>query len=307
MPLAFIRRPSSVVVPDTLMIHHQTVADALKLATAQLQHASATPRLDADLLLAHALGWSRTQVLAEARQPLGETEQAAFAALIARRQNLEPVAYITGHREFFGLDFVVTPATLVPRPETELLVELAVKWLREQNTDDELRIADIGTGTGCIAIAIAVNTGSTTTVLATDISPTALTVAAKNRELYRVQKRVQLLEGDLLAPLDQSVDLLLSNPPYTILYENDENVNRHEPRLALDGGMDGLNLYRRLLRDAPAKLAPGGALMLEIGTAQGAAVGSLAATAFPHAQIVIHRDLAGHDRVVTIETNTANP
>ena len=277
-----------------------TIAAALAHATTQLQAASTTPRLDAELLLAHTLGWSRTQALAEARHMLEPEQQAAFAALVARRQHLEPIAYITGHREFFGLDFLVTPATLVPRPETELLVELALRWIRKR-PPGQLRVADIGTGTGCIAIAIAVHAPHAQ-LLAVDVSAAALAVAAANVAHHAVQAQVQLAEGDLLTPLETPVDLLVSNPPYTILSENDENVNRHEPQLALDGGSDGLDVYRRLLCDAPSKLSAGGTIMLEIGAAQAAAITTLAAHAFPSAQLLVHRDLAGRDRVVVIDT-----
>ena len=283
-----------------------TIAAALAQATAQLQAASTTPRLDAELLLVHTLGWSRTQVLAEARYTLEPQQQAAFGALVARRQQLEPIAYITGHREFFGLDFLVTPATLVPRPETELLVELALHWISERPAGQVLRVADIGTGTGCIAIAIAVHAPHTQ-LLAVDVSAAALAVAAANVAYHAVQAQVQLAEGDLLTSLETPVDLLVSNPPYTILRENDENVNRHEPQLALDGGSDGLDVYRRLLCAAPGKLAAGGAMMLEIGAAQAAAIIVLAAHAFPRASLMVQRDLAGRDRVVVIDTAEFRP
>jgi release factor glutamine methyltransferase len=249
-------------------------------------------------------------VLAEARQPLTREQQELFRSLVARRRDLEPVAYLTGQREFYGLMFEVTPATLVPRPETELLVDLALKWTvddgrevvptvnRQQST---VRVADIGTGTGCIAIAFAVNWPEAK-VIAVDRSPEALAVAARNVARHHLGERVRLVEGDLLAPLTEPVDLLLSNPPYTVLAEIDENVRRHEPYLALDGGPDGLDLYRRLLAEAPAKLVPGGAVLLEIGDTQGAAVASLGAQHFPNAQISVHKDLAGLDRVVAILT-----
>ena len=280
----------------------------LAQATNQLRIASATPRLDAELLLAHTLGWSRARVLAERQARPTEAQQRGFTALIARRESLEPLAYIVGQQEFYGLNFEVTPATLVPRPETELLVDLALTWARgrEQNQEPQNRahgllVADIGTGTGCIAVAFAANFAAAE-IIAIDLSPEALAVARRNIARYGLASRVRLAEGDLLEPLNMPIDLLLSNPPYTILREIDENVRRHEPHLALDGGADGLALYRRLLTDAPTKLAQGGAIMLEIGATQGATVTALAVATFPNAHVAVHRDLAGHDRVVVIAT-----
>ncbi|MBC8159700.1 MAG: peptide chain release factor N(5)-glutamine methyltransferase [Roseiflexaceae bacterium] len=297
----------------------ETIAAALGRAVQALAEASPTPRLDAELLLAHTLGWSRAQLLAEGRQALTLEQQAAFSALIERRRSLEPVAYLIGQREFYGLQFEVTPDTLVPRPETELLVDLALELVgqrtknREQRTKNKeqrtenreqspIRAADVGTGTGCIAVAFALNCPQAQ-VLAVDISAAALAVAGRNLARHGLEQRVTLIEGDLLAALNRPVDLLLSNPPYVIMAEIDENVRRHEPHLALDGGLDGLDVYRRLLAQAPAKLLPGGAIVLEIGAWQAAAVMALGAAHFPGARITVHRDLAGLDRVVVIETN----
>jgi release factor glutamine methyltransferase len=316
-----------------------TIDRTLAWATEQLRAASATPRLDAELLLTHALGWSRAHLLAEGRAPLADADLAVFRALVARRAALEPVAYLLGHKEFYGLDFVVDRGVLVPRPETELLVDTALALARPRTTDEESRIedrgwrvaaspssilyplsstrshahpltrssspsvvvADIGIGSGCIAVAIAVNLPGAL-VYATDLAPAALSVARRNVERHGLADRVRLLEGDLLDPLPEPVDLLLSNPPYTILAEIDEGVRRHEPLQALDGGPDGLAVYRRLLAAAPARLRPGGAVVLEIGAEQGAAVSELARTHFPAARIEVYRDLAGFDRVVVVGT-----
>jgi release factor glutamine methyltransferase len=307
------------------------IAEVLVRAAQILESTSTTPRLDAELLLAHTLGWERVRTLAERASPLTEAQRAAFDALVARRMALEPVAYITGHKEFYGLDFVVSPAVLVPRPETELLVELALLVARRR-TQDERRmtndgggsgrgdretrrqgddgrqtidngqplIADVGTGSGCIAVTLAVYLPQAL-VYATDVSPEALAVARHNALKHGVDGRMHLVEGDLLEPLEAQFDLIMSNPPYTILSEIDENVRRHEPRLALDGGPDGLALYRRLLAAAPATLRPGGAVLLEIGATQGAAVADLARQYFPSTQIAIYKDLAGLDRVVVID------
>jgi release factor glutamine methyltransferase len=275
----------------------RTIAQALGWAARTLAASSPTARLDAEVLLAHALGWSRARLLAEGAAPLEPERRRAFAALVARRAELEPVAYLVGAREFYGLALEVTPDVLVPRPETELLVEAALERARGRGA---LRIADIGTGSGAIAVALAHRLPQAL-LDAVDLSPAALAVAARNAARHGVAARVRLLQGDLLAPLEQPVDLLVSNPPYTVLAEIDEGVRRHEPHLALDGGPDGLALYRRLLAAAPPLVRPGGAVLLEIGATQGPAVAALARQLFPAAQIRVEQDLAGLDRVVTID------
>jgi len=285
-----------------------TIAAALAWATAQLQGASETPRLDAELLLGHALGWGRARVVAELPSVVPAAVLHTFRELVARRMDHEPVAYLTGRKEFFGLEFFVDRRVLVPRPETEMLVELALEWAsgwrRSHPTAGPLIIADVGTGSGCIAVALAVHLPDAR-VYAIDLSPGALDVAQQNIARHAVAGRVTLLQGDLLAPLPHPVDLLVSNPPYTILAEIDEGVRRHEPRLALDGGMAGLDVYRHLLAAAPAALHPGAAMLLEIGAAQTAAVTAMARTAFPTAQVIVRQDLAGRDRVVMIQTRVS--
>ena len=280
-----------------------SVARALAWASSALAGSSPSARLDAELLLAHTLGWSRARVLAEGRVELDPAQQARFAALVARRAALEPVAYLVGQREFYGLVFEVTPAVLVPRPETELLVERALDQARSLPPDAQ--IADIGAGSGAIAVALAVHLPQAR-ISAVDLSPEALAVAGRNAARHGVAGRVRLLQGDLLAPLDAPVDLLVSNPPYTVLAEIDEGVRRHEPHLALDGGLDGLGLYRRLLAAAPPLLRPGGVVLLEIGATQAEAVSALARMHFPHARVTVEQDLAGRDRVVTIATPGAS-
>jgi release factor glutamine methyltransferase len=311
-----------------------TIAEALSWASDRLRAASDTPRLDAELLLAHVLGWSRPRVLAERLAPLSQSQQAALRELVARRAALEPIAYLIGHKEFYGLDFLINHNVLVPRPETELLVEHAIAIARQMTTDrkrdtktrrhgdteqsnllvsrspglpvslsgrSSVVIADIGTGSGCIAVALAVHVPGAL-IYAVDISPAALNVARQNIERHNVAKRVQPIEGDLLEALPEPVDLLVSNPPYTVMSEIEEGVRRHEPHLALDGGAEGLDIYRLLLAAAPAKLRPGGAVLLEIGATQGAAVAQLARRHFPAARIQVYQDLAGFDRVVVLET-----
>jgi release factor glutamine methyltransferase len=311
----------SIIVADcrrqNTLHNPTTITENLAWAANQLRATSETPRLDAELLLAHILRRDRAWLLAEGQQLLTADQAAAFRALIARRAALEPVAYIVGYKEFYGLDFLVDRRVLVPRPETELLVDLALDIVRRKTKDerrktesDTLRpssfvlrplcIADIGTGSGCIAIALAVHLPAAL-VTAVDISPGALEVAWLNAAHHGVAERVRVVQGDLLAPLDQPVDLVVSNPPYTILSAIDEGVRRYEPRAALDGGPDGYDLYRRLLPQLPAKLRPGGAALLEIGATQGSIVAELAQRSFPAACISIHQDLAGLDRVVVID------
>ncbi len=282
-----------------------TISQALASATSQLRATSETPRLDAELLLAHILTWDRVRLLAEGRQSLTAAQAAGFRALVARRAALEPVAYIVGHKEFYGLDFFVDRRVLVPRPETELLVDLALNAARRTfkrsnvQTFKRFHIADIGTGSGCVAIALAVHLPAL--ISAVDISPAALEIARINAERHGVIERVRLVEGDLLAPLDRPVDLLVSNPPYTILSAIDEGVRHYEPHAALDGGPEGYDVYRRLLAQMPDKLRSGGAALLEIGATQGATVAELAQRSFPTARISIHHDLAGLDRVVVVD------
>lgn len=281
-----------------------TIAQAMAWGTEALRATSETPRLDAEVLLAHILGWGRARVLAEGRQPLREAQHTKFRDLVARRVALEPVAYLVGNKEFYGLDLEVNRAVLVPRPETELLVDLALQVAARVPASAARAsplIADVGTGSGCIAVALAVHLPGAL-VYATDVAADALQVAGRNAARPGVEGRVRLIEGDLLAALPEPVDLLISNPPYTILEQISAGVRRHEPHLALDGGPDGLVVYRRLLAQAPAKLRPGGIVLLEIGATQGAAVAQLGRAHFPDARISVHQDLAGLDRVVAIDT-----
>ncbi|MDQ2996880.1 MAG: peptide chain release factor N(5)-glutamine methyltransferase [Chloroflexota bacterium] len=294
-----------------------TIAQALAWATHDLRATSETPRLDAELLLAFVLGWERARLLAEGRLLLTEAQAVAFCGLVVRRAALEPVAYLIGHKEFYGIDFAVDRRALMPRPETELLVELALGFARRKTKDEgrnldrtalrpssfvhrPLSVVDVGTGSGAIAIALALHLPAAR-IDAIDISHDALALARQNVERHGLTERVHLLQGDLLDPLAESVDLIVSNLPYTILAEIDEGVQRHEPHLALDGGADGLALYRRLLSQTPTYLKPGGVILLEIGATQTAAVTQLACGAFPAAAVSVYQDLAGLDRVVAIE------
>lgn len=277
-----------------------TYERALRTATALLASSSPTARLDATLLLAHVCGVSRTRLLSEWETPLTADEQTQFAALVARRGAGEPVAYLVGHKEFYGHDFVVDARVLIPRPETELVIDLALATVAD--AAPSLSIADIGTGSGCIAVTLALAL-PTAHVWAVDLSADALAVARQNVARHGVAQRVTLLHGAGVALLPNPVNLLVSNPPYTILHEVEPNVARYEPHLALDGhGSAGLDIIAGLLQTAPPLLRPGGALLMEIGAWQGAAVLALARTAFPAAMLALHQDGAGRDRVLVVQT-----
>ena len=276
-----------------------TIGAALQDATSRLRNVSPTARLDAEVLLAHVLGTTRTYLIASLDEPLAQSAGERLAELVARRAALEPVAYLIGEREFYGLPLYVDRRVLVPRPETELLVDLALAASARLPSNQALAVADIGTGSGAIAIAVAANLPQAH-VWAVDLSEAALEVARANVERHGLGDRITLLHGDGLWPLPGPVDLLLSNPPYTILETIDENVRRYEPHLALDGGPGGLQVIRKLLATAPRYLK-GRSLLMEIGAWQGQAVKALAAASFPDAAITIHRDLAGLDRVLEVE------
>jgi release factor glutamine methyltransferase len=223
--------------------------------------------LDADVLARHVLGWDLARLLAHNREPATTDFSVRFHELIRRRAGREPVAYITGHREFWGLDFEVTPATLVPRPETEMIVERA---LRIVPPDGRVRVFDIGTGTGCLAVSIARERPGAT-VTATDVSAAALAVARRNARRHGVDRQVSLVRTDLVAGIRGQADLIVSNPPYVPAQAAPAlpaDVARHEPATALFGGADGLAIIRRLFSETVERLAPGGTMIVEFGYGQ---------------------------------------
>jgi release factor glutamine methyltransferase len=277
----------------------------LEEAAAALARAGVdNPRLDAELILCAAAHRERAALLAG----MVEVEDAArrrFGAMIARRAAREPLAYILGRREFYSLEFEVTPAVLIPRPETETLVAAALDFLDER---PGARVIDIGAGSGAIALAIAVNAPDIQ-ALAADISADALAIAARNAERLAMRERIELRRTDCFDPLDGGeplgrFDLIVSNPPYIRAADVDSlqpEISLHEPRLALDGGIDGLDFYRRLAGGARAHLAPDGALMVEIGDGQSrAAMDLFRAAGF--APVSVRADLAGIPRVVAAHT-----
>ena len=263
------------------------------------KHGSESPRLDAEILLAHARGCQRIQLYTHFDDPLTEPQRAAMRDLVKRRSAAEPVAYLVGHREFFGLDFAVTSDVLIPRPDTETLVIEAIDWLKQRS---QPRVLDIGTGSGCIAISLAVNCRQAQ-VTAIDLSAAALAIAQQNAEKHGVTDRIRFLHGDLFAPLadNEQFDLIASNPPYITSAEMETlqpDVRLHEPHSALDGGPDGLDVIRRLIAAAPPHLAAGGSLLIEIDGAQADAVTQLLAANSHYEEIAVLKDLAKQPRVV---------
>ncbi len=286
-----------------------TLREALLWGSQTLnQHGIDDPRLDAELLLAHCLGLTRTQLYANLQQALSPTGLASYRQLIERRARHEPVAYIVGYKEFYGLDFHVDRRVLIPRPETELLVERAIglaSGIRDRDYGlgvDSLILADVGTGSGAVAVSLAVNLPQAM-VYAIDASAEALEVAAINCCRHAVEDRVHLLQGDLLDPLPMPVNLIVANLPYVTekeLAELQPEIRCYEPLSALDGGPDGLSYIRHLLAQAEGYLKPGGAILLEIGARQGEAVLDLARCHFPKADIELCQDYAGLDRIVIV-------
>jgi release factor glutamine methyltransferase len=254
------------------------------------------PRLTAELLLAHVLRTSRVRLYTDLDRPLEASELAAYRSLIARRVAGEPTSYLTGTREFYGRTFAVDPRVLVPRPETELLVEAVLQALPR---DAEVRVLDLCTGSGCVGITVALERPRAR-VLATDASAGAVEVARANAAALGAGGRFEVRLGDLFAPVDLEApfDVIVANPPYVPAGELPtlSAEVRREPQLALDGGPDGLDVVRRIAGEAPDRLVPGGVLALEIGDRQGPAVHSLL-EAVGYGSVRIERDLARHDRL----------
>ena len=270
----------------------------LNLLSARLSVISESAALDAQVLLGHILGKPRAWVLAHPEVALEAGQQAALQEAVRRLEAGEPLPYVLGHWGFYKLDLLVTPAVLIPRPETELLVDTALAWLRAH--PGRRRAVDIGTGSGAIALALASETPDVN-MLACDLSSAALQVAQANAQRCGVTRQVRFVQCDLLPPLGEPIDLICANLPYIPTSTlTGLAVARREPRLALDGGVDGLDAIRRLLSLAPAHLAPGGLLLVEIEASQGAAVTGLAQAAFPQAEVRLQQDLAGRDRLVSV-------
>jgi len=274
------------------------ISDILHELRSRLTPVSQTPLLDAQALLGHFLGRTRTWVLAHPEAHLSSGQEHALRDALSRLEAGQPLPYVLGHWEFYGLDFYITPETLIPRPETELLVEQALSWSR--TSSKRLRAADIGTGSGCIAVSLALYAPKVH-VFGCDISLTALRVAKANANRHRVSGKVDFVQCDLLAPVKVQFDLICANLPYIPTEAlHSLKVYQREPELALDGGEYGVGQIRRLLNEAETALAPCGLLLLEIEASSGAAVHSLAREAFPKADVQVLHDLAGRERFVSI-------
>ncbi len=258
-------------------------------------------RLESELLLRHTLKISQVQLYLDLDRELSLNQEQTFWQLIKRRLDGEPTAYITGHREFYGLDFYVDPSVFIPRPESELLVEKALDLTQNHPVST---IAEIGTGCGAIAISLALKLPQAK-IYATDISAPALKVALVNCQRHGVVNRICLLHGDMLDPLPEPVDLIVANLPYVSELEMPDLAN-FEPLLALDGGSDGLEKIHQLCQQVTDKLRPDGCLLLEIGQGRGKEVTTCLRSLFPSAKIEVAPDLSGIDRVVSLRL-THNP
>jgi release factor glutamine methyltransferase len=283
-----------------------TILKILQWATPYFQsHDIDSPRLTAEVLLAHVLGVERIDLYARFDQPLSPEELSHLKSLIRRRIDREPTAYIIGRKEFMGFDLSVTPAVLIPRPETEMLVEAALEILPEASRSDPCRVIDIGTGSGAVIIALArMRPGHCFS--ATDISPAAVELARTNAAAMDIDS-IEFSTGDLFIPAampSETYDLVVSNPPYIptgAICELAPEIKCFEPVAALDGGPDGLNIIRRIISLLPEFLSPKGRLMMEIGWDQADAVSRLAVDTETLEGVTFIRDYAGHDRVAVMQ------
>ncbi|MFZ2095693.1 MAG: peptide chain release factor N(5)-glutamine methyltransferase [Anaerolineales bacterium] len=278
-----------------------TIQEVLKQLHQQLQPHSETALLDAQVLVAHQLGKPRTWVLAHPETPLSPAQHEKIIQSAHLLGDGEPLPYVLGHWEFYGLDFLLTPDVLIPRPETELLVERAIHWL--QLHPHKRKALDVGTGSGCIGIATAKHVPDLH-MLMTDISVQALRVARLNAEKYELLDRVEFQQSNLLdrIPRPYAFDLICANLPYIPTEKlNTLPVAKSEPHLALDGGIDGLKMVKRLLKQAKSQLTPGGLMLVEIDPAQRDPMIQLVQKHFSNDGIHILQDLSGRDRCVEIE------
>lgn len=278
-----------------------SIAEALRAVTAALHDADVEePRREARLMVAQALGSDLAGLIQREKQPLGEAVAAVLADLLARRAAREPLSRILGRREFYGLEFYLNAATLDPRPDTETLVEAVLAHLDARGLRGApLRLLDIGTGTGAILLAL-LATLPAARGLGVDLAPDAVAMATANAARLGLGARAAFRQGDLMAGIEGCFEVIVSNPPYIPsgdLAGLEPEVRLHDPALALDGGADGLTFYRRLVAEAPARLAPGGLLAFEVGFGQAEAVAGLMAAGGFEA-IRTARDLGGIDRVV---------
>lgn len=266
-----------------------------------------SPRLTAEMLLSFVLSMKRIELYMHFDKPVEQGKLEQLRSLVKRCVANEPVQYLVGSCEFYSMTFKVSSDCLIPRPETELLVERAIEFLRTRTDLTNQYICDLCTGSGCIASAIAKNYKGNFRVIATDICDKALAVAAENVAKYNLAEKVQLLQGDLFEPIINQLDvkefdLIVSNPPYVsdAEYENlDAKVKNYEPKLALAAGVDGLDVYKRIIASAADHLKTDGALMLEIGYQQGNAVKDMLEKTNLFTKITIEKDFSSNDRIIT--------
>ena len=265
-----------------------------------------SPRLSAELLLGHVVGLKRIELYTQFDRPVTKQQLDRLHDLVERASQHEPIAYLIGKTEFYSLELNITADCMIPRPETELLVERAIEFLRTRRRQQF--VCDLCTGSGCIAVAIAKNFPDAE-IIATDISDAALSVAAKNVERYQLGERIKLLCGDLFEPIVPQLDidkfdLIVCNPPYTKACEFEsleKNIKAYEPRIALYAGEDGLDAYRRIIEKVDIFLKPDAALMLEIGYSQGQVVRELLEQAGCFGEVTIEKDFHNNDRIVIAE------
>lgn len=280
------------------------IGAALAAATVDLRaHGIASPRLDAELLLGHILHKSRTRLAIESNQPISPEELTAFRELLELRRIGRPVAYLIGHREFLGHDFVVGPGVLVPRPETELLVEHAMEMIDRLWPDRAVRVLDLCTGSGAIACSLALSTDPARVhITASDISVEALAYARINARNLGLENRVTLVRGDLLTWTRGPWDLIVSNPPYLRPDQIDGNQEiAAEPRLALDGGNQGIEIIASILEQTPGIVSNRFGMLIELDPDHASLARDLAMRHLPDAHSSIRTDLAGRDRYLVID------
>ena len=258
-------------------------------------------QLEAEVLIRHVLRIDRATFFRDLEQPVTDCDRERLDDLVNRRLNREPLNYITGLREFYGLDFEVSDSVLIPRQETELLVDTVISLARSR-PKCEMKICDIGTGSGAIAVSVAVNLPSAE-VMAIDISQRALDIADSNRRMHGVYNRVSLRRGNLLEPVDWKPEIIVSNPPY--IRRSDLSLLQpeiqYEPSVALDGGPDGLEVIRGLLRQSSDKVSSTGAILFEIDSSQKESARMLSREYFPNSEISVLDDLSGNSRAILIE------
>ena len=281
-----------------------TLAEAIHNASNRLSAAGiANARLDAEVLLAHIIKKDRVWLITHRDEVLDDEQQRAFAEVIRRRTGREPLQHIMGSQEFWGLEFMVTPDVLIPRPETEHIIEAALAIVQDRNSP--VRIIDLCTGSGCIAVSLAKELAAAR-IIATDASEKALAVARENSRRHGVAERIRFLQGDLFGPLEEldlrgQVDILVSNPPYVLagnLSTLQPEVRDYEPQMALIAGPEGTEIAIRIIRTAPEYLKQNGALIMEMGMGQSEALMRAVAATSAYAGPDILKDLAGINRVI---------